>query len=142
MKAIASLSLRQPPLLPRVGWTLYIASMVVPSSDLKEIGAEWFVSGPVYGISFLFSGTVTGFLVGVSLLAGVAANASLFVRVPVWTRIAAIVVPWSTYATFLVLGRPVDLEKAFSIPYFFPWAVGIALVNIAQIREEKAKSGV
>jgi len=86
-----------------------------------------------------FSGGVVGLLVGLSLLAGVAANATLFTRVPVWLRIAAIFVPWITYATFLFSGRPVDFEKVLSVPYFFPWAVGIALVNVARIRKDMAQ---
>jgi hypothetical protein len=113
--------------------------MVIPSSDLSGIGAEMFVVAPWYGVMFLFSGDVGGLLVGVSLLAGVAANASLFTRVPIWLRNAAIFVPWITYATFLCYGRPVNIEKIFSIPYFFPWAVGIALVNVAQIRKDMAQ---
>lgn len=91
MKVIASF--RRLPLLPKVGWALYIVSMVIPSSDLNGVGAEIFVFAPLWGVMFLLSGSVSGLLFGVSLLAEVAANATLFTRIPVWLRIAAMIIP-------------------------------------------------
>jgi len=52
MKVIASF--RQLPLLPKVGWALYVVSMVIPSSDLNSVGAEMFIVAPWYGVMFLF----------------------------------------------------------------------------------------
>jgi hypothetical protein len=114
--------------------------MVTPSADLHEIGAMMFAVVPGWGVMLLFSGDFTAFLIGVSLLAGVAANASLFTRLPIWVRIVAIAAPWITYATYLFSGLlPPNTQRAFALPFFFPWAIGLALINVAQIRKDVAR---
>jgi hypothetical protein len=137
MNVIASF--RQLSLQQKTGWILYAVSMVIPACNLSGIGAEWFIIAPVYGVFFLFSGSVASFLVGLALLAGVAANASLFSRARLWQRVAGIVAPWIAYAAFCFVERPANFEQALAIPYFFPWAVGIALINVARIRNDLAQ---
>jgi hypothetical protein len=137
----ASFSLRRLPLLPKIGWILYLAFMVTPGSDFHEIGAMMFAVAPGWGLICLFSGDLRTGLFGMSLLAGVASNASLFTRLPVWVRCLCVAAPWMTYAAYLSWGMPMGSDKgsAFAIPFFFPWAFGIGMINIAQIRKDSAR---
>jgi hypothetical protein len=72
----------------------------------------------------------------VCLLLGWLANFSIFIPLPVWARIVSIAAPWLAFAAvLLLLHAPLSVhERAASLLYFYPWALGIALIHIVNIR--------
>ncbi len=122
------------------GRLLYFASLATPGADLKTTGAKMLLLAPLYGCSELSSTTLAGKMAGVALLAGFAANLSVFVRAPRGLHIAAILAPWAAFAAFAYLVNPITAGKLLRIAYFFPWAVGIALVNVAQMITSQSKN--
>lgn len=125
---------RLPP-LARIGWFLYVVSLLCPAgAHANFIGAFMLVVAPLMGFELLFSGAVRGASIGICLLAGFAANGSLFMRTPVWLRLGAMIAPWLTYAaSVFAVGAP-DAHRMFANAFFFPWALGIGLVNLVYIR--------
>jgi hypothetical protein len=76
-------------------------------------------------------------VLGVCLLFGWLANLSIFIPLPVWARIMWIAAPVFPFAAVLLLA-PVPLpvrERAASLLYFYPWALGIALIHIEKVKE-------
>jgi len=129
---------RLPP-LAKIGWFLYVVSLLCPASaHANFIGAFMLVVAPMMGFKLLFSGAVRGALLGISLLAGFAANGSLFMRTPVWLRVGASIAPWLTYAASLFAFGTPDAQRMFANAFFFPWALGIGLVNLVYIRRRIA----
>ena len=129
------------PRLAAIGWALVIASLLTPDIELEGIGAYMLVAAPGMGVTLLFHAqnwTVAG--VGAALLAGFAANLSLFVRLPRWGSVLAILASWAPFAAWLLLWsehRP--LSEAFGMLYVYPWMAGIALIHTARILTPPSK---
>ena len=131
----ARAAIRQP--LARVGWLLFALSWITPSSDGRQFGAVAFVESARFAWNLL---TTDNIVLGLCVLAGWLANFSLAVRLPNWARIMACAAPWLAF-TVVLLKLPVlpslPARAAFFL-YFYPWAVGIALVHTAHLRRAAA----
>jgi hypothetical protein len=57
-------------------------------------------------------------------------------RLPVWLRVVAIVAPWLAFAVVLA---KVPARATYFL-YFYPWALGIALIQAARCSSMKAAS--
>lgn len=119
--------------LARAGWLLYFASLVTPGADLKSIGAKMLILAPYYGCIELSSARLAGKFLGLALLAGFAANLSVCMRLPRALGVAAILAPWAPFAAYVASIGPVTLQALMRIAYFFPWAIGIALINAERL---------
>lgn len=64
------------------------------------------------------------------------ANFSLLLPLPCWLRIVAIIAPWLAFAAVLA---EVPARAVFFL-YFYPWALGIALIHAARCSSRKAAS--
>ncbi|HEY3785350.1 MAG TPA: hypothetical protein VGL55_08730 [Steroidobacteraceae bacterium] len=123
------------------GWALYAASWVTPG--LREghlhIGAAMFVTVIRLGLTLVLrSGSLPAVVVGLLLLGAWLANFSLFVQLRMWSRIAWIVLPWVPFALALHAMHAASVPRAVvSVLYFYPWAIGIALVHIAAIADAR-----
>jgi hypothetical protein len=72
------------------------------------------------------------------LLFGWLANFSIFIPLPVWARIVWITAPGFAFAGILLLHAPLSVgQRAAALLYFYPWALGIALIHIANIAEAR-----
>jgi hypothetical protein len=122
------------------GWALYAISWITPGLHGSGIGARAFVAAVRYGVGFLVHpDSLSGFVQGLCLLLGWLANFSIFIALPVWARSIFIVAPAFPFAAVLLLMHiplPVG-ERAASLLYFYPWALGIALIHIANIAEAR-----
>jgi hypothetical protein len=77
------------------------------------------------------------------LLCGWLANFSIFIPLPVWARIVSIAAPGCAFAAVLLLHGPLSVrERAASLLYFYPWALGIALIHSANIAEARRARAV
>ena len=127
------------------GWVLYAIAWITPSLHGGGIGAEAFVAAVRYGVAFtLHPDSLSGLLLGLCLLVGWLANFSIFIPLPVWARIVSIVAPMLPFAAVLLLVHaPLSVrERATSLLYFYPWALGIALIHSANIAEaRRARAG-
>jgi hypothetical protein len=122
------------------GWALYAISWITPSLHGGGIGARAFVAAVRYGVAFsVHPDSLSGFVLGLSLLVGWLANLSIFLRLPAWARIVSIAAPGFAFAAvLLLLHAPLSVrERAASLLYFYPWALGIALIHIAHIAEAR-----
>jgi hypothetical protein len=123
-----------------VGWSLYAISWITPSLHGGGIGARAFIAAVRYGVTFsVHPDSVSGEILGLCLLFGWLANFSIFIPLPVWTRIVSIAAPGFAFAAVLLLPHaPLSVrERAASLLYFYPWALGIALIHIAKIAEAR-----
>jgi hypothetical protein len=87
---------------------------------------------------------MSGFVLGLCLVFGWLANFSVFIPLPVWARIVSIAAPGFAFAAvLLLLHAPLSVrERAASLLYFYPWALGIALIHIANIAEARRARAV
>lgn len=103
-------------------------------------GAAVFLLSLRMGVSLLDSGSVAGFALGVSLLAGWLANFSILIRWPAGARWAWIAIPWLSFALALWLltdsARPLSQQLA-SLTGFYSWAAGIACIHLAHIAQTR-----
>jgi hypothetical protein len=116
-----------------VGWCLYALSWVTPSLDGRQFGATAFVDSVRLAWHFLSMGSI---LPGLGVTLGWLANFSIFLRLPGWLRIIASIAPW---LAFTVVLAKVPARAAFFL-YFYPWALGIALIHAARCSSRKAAS--
>ncbi|MFL6600934.1 MAG: hypothetical protein ACJ8R9_06340 [Steroidobacteraceae bacterium] len=122
------------------GWVLYAIAWITPSLHKGGIGARAFVAAVKYGVEFvLHPESLSQFALGLSLLFGWLANLSILIPLPVWARIVWIAAPLFPFAAVLLLApAPLPVgERAASLLYFYPWALGIALIHIAKIKEAR-----
>jgi hypothetical protein len=123
--------------LAAAGWILYAASWVTPSLH-DGIGARAFLSSLEYAMRFSrHPQSWAGFVLGQCLLFGWLANFSLFMRLSSRARIVWVAAPWFPFLGALLLAdapAPVR-EHVFSLLYFYPWAIGIACIHIAKMRD-------
>jgi hypothetical protein len=118
------------------GWALYAISWITPGLHGSGIGARAFVAAARHGIGFLLHpDSLSGLVQGLCLLLGWLANFSIFIPLAVWARSICIIAPAFPFAAVLLLMHaPLPAgERAASLLYFYPWALGIALIHIANI---------
>jgi hypothetical protein len=117
------------------GWLLYAISWITPSSDARQLGAVAFVAAAKFARDLLATGTPWGIPLGLCVVFGWLANLSIFFRLPTWARVVWTAAPWLTFAVVLMLlpVRPSLPGRAAFFLYFYPWAVGIALIHSANI---------
>jgi hypothetical protein len=122
------------------GWAVYAIAWITPSLHGGGIGARAFVAAVRYGVAFsVHPDSPSGFVLGLCLLFGWLANFSIFFPLPVWARIVWIAAPGFAFAAaLLLLHAPLSVgERAASVLYFYPWALGIALIHGANIAEAR-----
>jgi hypothetical protein len=120
--------------LARAGWVLYVISWVTPSSDGQQFGATAFVQSARLAWHWLTTGSV---VLGACVTLGWLANFSVLPRrLPNWLRLIAIVAPWVAFAAVLA---KVPARATYFL-YFYPWAIGIALIQAARCSSMKAAS--
>ena len=122
------------------GWALYAISWITPGLHGSGIGARAFVAAVRYGVGFLVHpDSLSGFVQGLCLLFGWLANFSIFIPLPVWARSICIIAPAFPFAAVLLLMHaPLPVGKrAAALLYFYPWALGIVLIHIANIMEAR-----
>lgn len=115
------------------GWVLYLLSWVTPSLDGRQFGATAFVDSVRLARHFFSMGSI---LAGLAVTLGWLANFSIFPRLPCWLRVIAIIAPWLAFAVALA-NLP---ARAAYFLYFYPWALGIALIHAARCSSRKAAS--
>jgi hypothetical protein len=119
--------------LLRVGWLLYGLSWLTPSIDGRQVGAVAFVQSVRFGWNLLSTGNI---LLAACVMLGWLANFSIIPRLPAWLRVVASIAPWLAFAVVLAKlpVRPSLAERAAFFLYFYPWAVGIALIHASRLR--------
>jgi hypothetical protein len=115
------------------GWVLYLLSWVTPSLDGRQFGATAFIDSVRLAWHLYSTG---GILPGLAVTLGWLANFSIFLRLPCWLRVIAIIAPW---LAFTVVLANVPARAVFFL-YFYPWALGIALIHAARCSSRKAAS--
>jgi hypothetical protein len=135
-------ALRSPPPVRRLaipGWLLYTSSWLTPSADGHQLGAVAFVEAVRFAWSLIVGETTWGLPFGVGVLLGWLANFSIVLRLPTWARVVSIAAPWLSFAIVLALlpVRPSLAARAAFFLYFYPWAVGIALIHAANIANRR-----
>jgi hypothetical protein len=121
--------------LSLAGWLLYAISWFTPSIDARQTGAGAFVMTVELARSLFLGGTTWGIPSALCLTAGWLANFSIFLRLAPWARVACMVAPWLAFTVVLLMlpVRPSLTARAAYFLYFYPWAVGIALIHLANI---------
>jgi hypothetical protein len=121
------------------GWLLYAISWITPSSDARQVGAVAFVATVKLARNLLATGTAQTVPLGLCVMFGWLANLSIFIRLPTWARVGWTAAPWLAFAVVLLVlpVRPSILQRAAFFLYFYPWAVGIALIHSANIAAPK-----
>jgi hypothetical protein len=123
------------------GWLLYAISWFTPSIDARQVGATAFVAAVKFARDLLVAGTTWSIPLGLCVLLGWLANFSILLRAPVWARIGWSAAPWLAFAVVLLIlpVRPSLPARAAFFLYFYPWAVGIALIHMANIAANRRK---
>jgi hypothetical protein len=124
------------------GWVVYAISWITPDSDGSRIGAGAFVKTAHAGISMLISANVRWSLIGACMLFGWLANFSILLRLSTWSRVVWMLAPWLPFALTLLFVpvRPSMSGRAALLLYFYPWAIGIALIHLAHIADARKSS--
>jgi hypothetical protein len=112
---------------------LFALSWVTPSSDGRQFGAVAFVESARFAWNLLSTGNLVP---GLCMLSGWLANFSIAVRLPPWARVISCAAPWLAYTVVLLKlpVRPSLPARAAFFLYFYPWAVGIALIHLAHFQ--------
>jgi hypothetical protein len=122
------------------GWALYAIAWITPGLHGVGIGAQAFFAAVRYGVAFsVHPDSLSGFTLGLCLLCGWLANFSIFLPLPVWARIVWSAAPGFPFAAVLLLPHaPLSVgARAASLLPFYPWALGIALIHIAHIAQDR-----
>lgn len=112
----------------RLGYLLYLASMLTPAIGLHVVGAQAFVLAPK-AIVLLLESRPSSPLAALGLVIGLAANAIVFLRVSWPTCLCAVLAPWVAWIDLEWHAQGVSLTTPFVVAFYFPWACGIALIN-------------
>jgi hypothetical protein len=105
--------------------------MLTPAAALHIVGAQAFVLAPK-AILMLLDSSPSSPLAALGLAIGLAANAILLVRVTPSICALAIVAPWLAWIDLSWHMHGVTLAAPFDVTFYFPWAIGIALINAAR----------
>jgi hypothetical protein len=123
-----------PGLLLRVGVALWLLSLLTPDSRGHTVGAVWLAYAPVYGARLL----VHGFAADGSWrnVAGFAANLAVFVRTGIAGRLVCLALPWLPYLAYWSAWHSGQVPRTASpgtLLYFYPWALGLTLMQGAKL---------
>jgi hypothetical protein len=121
-----------------LGWLLYAASWVTPSLDGNQIGARAFItalSAAVRLLAHLWS--PAAMTLGLCLLLGWLANFSILLRWSARARLAWMIAPWAPFIALFYAPLP----SPTPLLYFYPWAIGIALIHGAHLKRQPAPTG-
>jgi hypothetical protein len=128
------------PAISRVGWILYLISMVTPARNLTLIGAALFLRLPS-GILAFFGSHPANPLPGICASIGLAANLLVWVRVPWALSLVAVLTPWVALI-WLNGGSPAQVLGTVSgWLFYYPWALGIVLINAGRGRSDGGRAG-
>ena len=121
--------------LALAGWLLYALSWITPSVDGRQLGAVGFVNTVRFALWLLPSGRPWAIPLGSCVCLGWLANFSIFSGWSLLSRAVWITAPWFAFMVVLLLVpvRPSLTQRAAIFLYFYPWAIGIALIHIANI---------
>jgi cytochrome c biogenesis factor len=114
----------------RVGWLLYLGSMLTPAVGRHIVGAQAFVLAPK-AILLLLESRPSSPLAALGLITGLAANALVIVRVSPFVCFGALLAPWVAWIDLDWHARGFSLTGPFAVTFYFPWAIGIALIHSA-----------
>lgn len=117
------------------GWLFYALSWITPTIDGRHLGAEGFFETVRLALWLLTSTGPWAIPLGLGVCFGWLANISIFTKWPTWARALWIAAPWFAFVVVLlsVPVRPSLPQRAAFFLYFYPWAIGIALIHIANI---------
>ena len=117
------------------GWLFYALSWITPTIDGRHLGAEGFFETVRLALWLLTSARPLAIPLGLCVCFGWLANIAVFVKWPAWGRALWIAAPWFAFVVVLVTVpvRPSLPQRAAYFLYFYPWAIGIALIHIANI---------
>jgi hypothetical protein len=128
-------------LMRRIGFYLFVISFPLPNWEFEGTGigifimTPWAISRFVTSLFHFFEWKLVFLTLGFSL--GWLANFTVFFPLPTWARWTAITAPWLAYFTdvFLIYGSgKIDVGMLTFIP-FYPWAIGIGLINYSRLKE-------
>lgn len=130
--------------LARAGCILLLLSLLTPDSRGRELGAHWLTAAPVYGAQLLagavqspgHAAAAQSLLLGTALLMGAAANLTVLLRLGVAGTLASMALPWVPYLAYCrvwLSGRLPRAAAPATLLYFYPWALGIALIHAARL---------
>jgi hypothetical protein len=138
--------------LTRLGWALWLASLVTPGGHGRELGGVWLWRAPQQGLQLLVHAATApadtawqAAGIGTALLLGLAANFTLLLPAGRIALLLAATLPWVPWLTDLVLWRGGGLGAApapWSLLYFYPWVAGLVLVQVGRLRWRAAHQGV
>ena len=120
----------------RLGWGLYCISLVTPDLHRNRIGAQAFVAVIRTALDLLPQRDARAIAIGLCLIVGWLANFSILLRWPSRVRLAWIIAPWVPFVATLSVGGMVP--SPVPLLYFYPWAIGIALIHLAQLKRQHA----
>ena len=117
------------------GWLFYALSWITPTIDGRHLGAEGFGATIQLAQLLLAVETPWNIFLGLCVCFGWLANVSIFIKWPTWARALWIAAPWFAFVVVLLIVpvRPSLPQRAAFFLYFYPWAIGIALIHIANI---------
>jgi hypothetical protein len=123
--------------------------MITPSLDLKYFGGQVILLAPRAAWSLLRSTSGSSFA-GIGLSVGLLANAFVIVRVHWAICAAAVLAPYAAYISLepalhvhpwqTALWQGASWRAAFRMAFYFPWALGICLINTGRPGTERAVS--
>jgi len=123
--------------LARLGWLLWIASLVTPDLALSGIGLLTPIMGSMIGSRILLDGLFEHHnlwyaLAGLGMVLGVAVNLTLFFPTKRWLSIASIAAPFISVAcTVAIFPRP---SAVLEWLFIYPWMAGIVLIHVARLQ--------
>jgi hypothetical protein len=123
-------------LVRRVGWLLYLGSMLTPAVGPHIVGAQAFVLAPK-AILLLLESRPSSPLAALGLMTGLAANAMVIVRVSRVVCLGSLLAPWLAWIDLDWHARGISLSGPFVVTFYFPWAIGIALIHSAMVKRGK-----
>jgi hypothetical protein len=125
-----------------LGWSLYGASWVTPDLKGDRFGVQAFWAAVRYGMGYLFQpDSLSALALGLCLLLGWCANFSIFIPCSPAARRVWMAAPWLPFAgVLLLLHVPFAVREQVLLQlYFYPWAVGIALIHAAKMVETQRR---
>jgi uncharacterized protein (DUF2062 family) len=107
---------------------LYLGSMLTPAAGPRIVGVQALVLAPK-AILILLESRPSSPLPALGLALGLAANLIPFVRVAPAVCVSAVLAPWLAWIQLSWHAQGFSLTAPFVLTFYFPWAVGIVLLN-------------
>jgi hypothetical protein len=142
-----------PKLLRRVGVLLLLLALLAPPhwnfSNGFYVGGGFMalLETPVWALVAVTKGIREnywqGYLLGLSMMIGWISNFCIFLRMPKIATIFAIASPWVLFIGVTFLENVTGISTvALSFVPFYPWAVGIALIQWSKLAETEPKGEI